>query len=227
MNLSKILFPIRTIACLNRFFNNILNAPSKIPEGKKELLFNWFVDHLIRGKEMWKVVRELTKSKEWCSILSNFKSISAFGSISFSLLLRGPSEESAETPKSTEQNTFAQEKWKQWKKSTSKPGFDVIVRLVTAAASRREQKDNSQIFEQRLSNSVRQISTVFLAQKHSRKELMRDYIYRNFHEIGMYSSTIFSTGQIRQVLSSDELATAVSFSQCAIQQNAKSKMANL
>lgn len=215
MNLSKkYFFPIRTIARLESdSLNNILNALSKIrmKEGAAIQLVCRPVPDSWQGN-VEKAAGELTNQKNSVPLFQTLNPFRLLGAL-FSLLLRGPSEESAETPKSTEQNTFAQEKVKAMEEKASKPGFDVIVRLVTAAASRREAEGQlaniRAAFEQFGAPNLNSFSR---SKKHSRKKLMRDYIYRNFsRNRNVLLSRFFSTGQIRQVLSSDELAALFHF----------------
>ncbi|QQS59152.1 type IV secretion system DNA-binding domain-containing protein [Candidatus Peregrinibacteria bacterium] len=215
MNLSKQYFsPIRTISRLESdSLNNILNTLSKIrvKEGAAIQIVCRPVPDSWQEK-VEKVAGELTSQKSSMPIfqtLNPFRILGAF----FSILISGPSGGGEETPKVTEQNAFVQEKIKAMEEKASKPGFDVVIRLVTAAATEREA--NSQLTN--IKASFSQFSAPNLngfssSTKHSRKKLMRDYIYRNFsRNRNVLLSRFLSTGQIRQIVSSDELAALFHF----------------
>jgi hypothetical protein len=208
----KSYLPIRTIDRLESdSLNNITNVLSKIRHGEGAAI--QFVCRPIPDdwqEKSMEVASGIYNSKENSSFL---KAINPFVFLRnlLSLLFHGPSEDS---PQKNDQITpLAQERVKAIEEKASKSGFDVVVRLVTAAQTKREasgQLANLRgAFEQFNDPNMNGFSKTT---RHSQKKLMRDYIYRRFSRGKIMALLHYRKNkQWRQILNADEMACLYHF----------------
>ncbi len=206
--------PIKTIDRLESdSLNNITNALSKMRMGEGAAI--QFICRPIpdswQNKGQTKA-SEIYNSKQHSSILSYLNPFIWIRNI-LSLFIHGPSENLMESQKSEQVTPIVQEKVKAIEEKAGKSGFDTIIRVVTAAKTKREAElqltNLNGSFEQFNDPTMNAFSKTTY---HSKTKLVRDYIYRRFSRGKIIAILHFlKTWEWQQILSTDEMAALYHF----------------
>ena len=202
-------WPIRTTSKMeSEPLNNIVNAFSKIRE--KEGAAVQFIVRPVANN--WqniglKKAEEIYNSKKKSSILRFLNPFRWIG-ILFSILIHGPDELSNSEQKMGQTTPLTQERVKSIEEKSTKVGFDVIIRLIASAKTKREADQHLQnivgAFDQFNSPDMNSLSRTYY---HSEQKLINDYIFRSFSRPKFLSFWHFlKTFEWRQIFSAEELA---------------------
>lgn len=210
--------PIRTIDRIESdSLNNIANALSKIKQNEgaaiqfvcRPVLDKWQA----KCQSLAEAMYEGKKSRSFFSKINPFSWLAFL----FTVAVEGPTDENMKGfgggDKPGQATPLKQEKVKAIEEKASKVGFDVIVRLVTSAATQRDanlQLSNVRgAFEQFNSPDM---NGFYRSKRHNKRKLIRDYIFRNFSRpFFICLRRLIKTGEWRQILSADEMAALYHF----------------
>jgi hypothetical protein len=159
-----------------------------------------------------KKAEEVHSNKKSKSFLSKLNPLVWLGSL-LSLLISG-SDNEQNTPEAPSGATpLMQERVKAIEEKATRVGFDVIVRLVAAAPTQREANnhllDMKGAFEQLSAPDMNGLSSTF---HHSKKALIKNYIYRRFSRPRWLSLwRLLKIKEWQQIYSTEELASLYHF----------------
>jgi type IV secretory pathway TraG/TraD family ATPase VirD4 len=206
--------PIKTITRMESdSLNNIANALSKIRFGEGAAI--QFICRPIPDywqDECQNYANDLYNDKKAPSIFDWINPLKIF-SATWQLLVNGGGGDGPEMKAGSQITPLMQEKVKAIEEKAGRPGFDVMVRLITSSKTKREasvQLGNLKAaFEQFGAPGMNGFSST---KKHSVNKLVNDYIYRRFSRPKwMTACRMYKTRELHQIVSSEELAALYHF----------------
>lgn len=206
-------WPVRTTQRLDKDpLNNIVSALSKFrkEEGAAIQLMIRPVDDSWQAKGQAKA-EEVYAAKKKKGLLSKINPFVWLGTL-FSLLVHGPNDANFGEDKEAASGgatPLVQERVKAIEEKATKVGFDVIIRLITAAPTQRGASSLlsglTGAFEQFTAPDMNGFSRTY---HHSHKKLLKDYIFRNFSRPFWQTVWRFiNVGEWKQIFSTEELAS--------------------